>query len=187
MGWFDGLLDNVGLDDVLRGVGSIWGAYNATDYNNSMLDAARAQEEQMRRNHEGNAAAYADWAAKYEAANAANAASAGAASRAAAAQRAAYLNAMTKAKLKEEKNKQAAAKKGLETLDSYLTQASGLMQPWYDAGMQVLPQKTQAFSQGLGNLGLAQDWLKKNSSRMASAMLPSELPINKRFNVSVGR
>ena len=183
-----GAIDNIGIGDIFRGAGAIYGAYQNSQYNDAIANAMRQQEQQAQMYYNGNRDAYQDWVAGKQAFDAANSAASSRASAAAAAQRKAYLNAMTTAKMKEEKNRQGALKKGLKYFNDQADQGIALQRPFYDAGAQLLPFRNALYTQGGNALATALQSLNQNRSMMNAAMLPSQVPaadVN-RFAVKIG-
>ena len=77
----------------------------------------------------------------------------------------------------------AAAKKAQDYMNKQLTGLSANYKPYNDAALRLLPQMEQAYTQGLGNLGLLSGYLGRPEmqGRIMAAGVPVDIPLPKKM------
>jgi DNA mismatch repair ATPase MutS len=158
MDWLDGIgsfLTN--NSDWIKPAAAIgYGLYNSNQQEkdrNRIADIYRQKEES---NYDQALANNAQYEKYLEAANAQANSNAAARSRAA--------GAYAAAARQTQANQQKALKKGMKRTNEGFEEAKGYLKPFYEAGVKVLPQATQAYSEGLNQLALLNAYLNNPQS-----------------------
>jgi hypothetical protein len=143
MGFFDGLLDKVGLDDIIGAATGAYNTYNNNRSSNQLGDVLRNSEQ---RNYDNSKQYYDAYSSYLDQLQQVRAANAGASASAAAANRGAAMAT--------EANRQKAAKAGLKLELKGLNKAKGIYEPWMQAGNELLPLATKTASNSMNGMNL---------------------------------